>query len=314
LTAKISKLIYSCRYTSLTTDSWTCIRGYSYTAINVHTIVPEFQLMTICAGLVRFEKTNYKKASASALASQIREILSKFPKNSLGRTCLDMASLLIADGAAVMGATAAALGKNYSHCLGHRIQLFIKQFVLLDDDICAFIGIGSKIVNHVRRSTTASDTIGSRLQTYSRTRFNSYFLMVSSILKNWKKINEYANNIREKFLNSVCEFENYFSKAVVVCFLLDKVATLCTKLTSDSITLHLTLMEFNYFEFEIPKIQTSHIYQSEFYAAELESSDLQLQLNQYRKLFMDCWRDRYIFKYFCYSFFIYLFIFLFIFF
>ena len=291
---KISKLIYSTRHVTLSTDSWTCIRGYAYTAVNVHVVITDFKLATICAGLVRFDKSDYKKANAAALASQLRDILIDFPRNSLGRTCLDMASAITADGAAVMAATATALGKTYSHCLGHRIQLCIKEFVLKDDAICAFIGIASKIVSHVRRSTSASDTIGNRLQTFSRTRFNSYLIMVSSVLKNWTKIKEYAQTIRDKFLNSVCEFENFLPKAVIVCFLLEKIATLCTNLTSDKITLHLTLMEVNFFEYQIAQISTAHISQSNLFTGHLDHSEIELHLPHFRRHFLDCWRDRYV--------------------
>lgn len=58
------------------------------------------------------------------------------------------------------------------------------------------IGLSAVIVAHVKRSTLAADTIDAKpkLQGYCKSRFDTYLIMLRSVLKNFHKIKNYSEN------------------------------------------------------------------------------------------------------------------------
>ena len=107
----------------------------------MHFLTSQFHYTTICVGLINFDKSNYKKATAINLATQLEKEVDEFPKNCAGQSILAVCNRIIADGASVMPAMALKLDKPYTHCIGHRLQLVLKDFVLQVDDICVSIGM-----------------------------------------------------------------------------------------------------------------------------------------------------------------------------
>ena len=139
-------MLRSVTATTISTDSWTSTSGHSYTGILVHFMSSQFIYTTLCVGLINFDKSNYKKTTAVALAAQLEEQVDDFPKNCAGQSILSLCNRIVADGANVMPAMALKLQKPYTHCIGHRLQLVLKDFVLQIDDLCVSIGMFIHVV------------------------------------------------------------------------------------------------------------------------------------------------------------------------
>src|SRR3989338_1732042 len=168
---------------ALSTDSWSSVKMQMYSGVMIHFIDHDFRLCCWCLAVVRFSKEGGIPASAENLAQQMRTTLLGMPACAGGKTVLEITKHITTDAAPVMPAMVSRLHKVSKLCLSHQLQLVVKEFCVNQDHWCILIGLASKITASAHRSTKISDSLRKRIQKSVPTRFDSYLIMVRSVLE-----------------------------------------------------------------------------------------------------------------------------------
>lgn len=253
-------------YFALTTDGWTSLNNKPFYSTSIHFLSKEFQPLCFCLGVSEMEDRSDAVSISKVILSQLTPVHNKMIENgniSPDTSCASMVHQkcvgLVADGASVMAAAASNLDVRYHHCFAHIIQLMLKDFVLSCNLAGAVVGVASKIVRSFNRSTLLTKgNNGRRLVSYSQTRFNSYLLMVRSVLEAHDNLVEmsHKNMCKPELSQAIADFSKMKTLAKVLVIVLSKWEVVTTYLGGEKyVSSSLKLRIYDYLMFTCDKMK-----------------------------------------------------------
>lgn len=185
---------------SFTTDCWTSRANDPFLSLTLHYISPEWELVRFLVACIPFEGRHTAQRLAGALDETIQTIF------GLSMDPVKSPKVVVHDAAANMKATIprSTLGLKSFICLDHRLQTMLKKIFKSIPGLDDLMKQATKLATKCHQSALTCEKIREEAKsindTYVKvvapvaTRWNSNFLMISSIMKIKKTLMSLAEN------------------------------------------------------------------------------------------------------------------------